>query len=290
MPGRTEWPTATIQFRTAPDTIYCLASVTKLFTGVAITQLAQQGKVDFHETLGTYLDGFATDIANNVTVHQLLTHTSGLGDYTMIGDFQSQSSGWDTVARVWEGCMSYVRRDTLAFTPGSAYQYSNTAYFILGAIVARVSGQSYYDYVRRHVFDKAEMASSDFYKRPQWISDPRIARPYAERSSGGRADVVSQKLFIGTPAGDSFASANDLVRLVNALQRNRLLTPAYTQVLVGAKSPRPPLPAKPGKPPQVPFDAYGPGAVIVGDQWVMGTTAGHLASRGSRSPVGSRSR
>jgi CubicO group peptidase (beta-lactamase class C family) len=62
-------------------TLFNLESVTKIFTGVAVTQLAAQGKIDFHATLGGYLDGFSAQAAG-VTVHQLLTHTAGLGDYT----------------------------------------------------------------------------------------------------------------------------------------------------------------------------------------------------------------
>jgi CubicO group peptidase (beta-lactamase class C family) len=63
------------------DTIYALGSITKMFTAVAVMQLVQQGTIGLHERLGTYLDGFPQQIADTVTIHQLLTHTSGLGDY-----------------------------------------------------------------------------------------------------------------------------------------------------------------------------------------------------------------
>ncbi|WP_246258550.1 serine hydrolase domain-containing protein [Amycolatopsis anabasis] len=184
-----------------PDTI-SLASITKLFTGVAIAQLAQRNKVAYHEKLGAYLDGFPDEIADQVTVHQLLTHTSGMGDHMQLPGYEKAAATWTSVQQTWDGEPEFVRKTGLAFIPGSGWRYCNTGYHALGAIVAEVSGQSYYDYVRENIFTPAGMTSSDFYTKPQWRDGRRIAHPYAPQDSGKRVDVLEEDPhFVGSPAG-----------------------------------------------------------------------------------------
>lgn len=254
------------------DTTFSLGSITKLFTGVAIGQLAQQGKLAYHEKLGRYLDGFPTETADTVTIHQLLTHRSGMGDFHS-DEYFEESRTWDSADEVMNGTMTFVREAPLEFTPGTSYQYSNSGYVTLGAIVAELSGQSYYDYVRQHVFDPAGMTSSDFYTKPQWRTDPRIAHPYAEQPSGGHVDTLEERPFIGSPAGESFANAPDLVRFTKALLGNELLDPPYTHLTLGPKTPREPLQAS-DEPTRIAFDTYAPGAVLFDGQWILGHNGG----------------
>ncbi len=257
------------------DTIFCLASVTKLFTAVALAQLVQQGHVSFERTLGTYVDGFPAAIADNVTVHQLLTHTSGMGDYHALDGYWSAAAGWTTAAQVLTGTMDFIRDAPLSFTPGTGHQYSNSGFAVLGAIVQQVSGQPYYDYIRRHVFRPARMTSSDFYTKPQWESDRRIAHPYSKQPSGQRIDTLDQRpLFVGLPDGDAFATASDLVRFARALRDGTLLAPAYRDLVVGAKFPVANLPAMGTLPAKYVFEAYGPGATLRDGTWAVGHNGG----------------
>lgn len=222
-----------------PDTAFALASVNKLFTAVAVTQLAQQGKVRFWERLGTYVDGFPPEIADKVTVHQLLTHTSGLDDHMRLPGFEAAARSWTTPDEVMDGHLEFIRRLTLLFPPGAGQAYSNAGFHLVGEIVARASGQSYYDYVREHVFLPAGMTGTAFYTQPQWRDDRGIAHPYERQPSGERKDVVEEKPFMGSPSGDSFSTVSDLVRFTRALQADRqderLLTPGYRAVLLGGK-------------------------------------------------------
>jgi CubicO group peptidase (beta-lactamase class C family) len=222
-----------------PDTIFILGSITKTITGIALARLAERDEVAYAAKLGTYLDGFAPEIANEVTIHHLLTHTSGLGDFHSPEYFEA-ARGWDTEEEFWEGTMSFVRKLPLAFPPGAGNTYSNAGYLILGAIVAKVSGRSYYDYVREHVFERARMRTADFYTAPQWRADRRIAHPYHELPSGERVDALEDHLFMGLPAGGSFASAPDLVRLAHAFQEHRLLGEAFTRIVSSPKLPMSP--------------------------------------------------
>jgi len=218
------------------DTLFDLASVTKIFTGVAVAQLAAQGKIDFFATLGNYLDEFPADIANTVTVHQLLTHTAGMGDYTRTPAFINGIQTWNSTPAVFDGIMDIIRTLSLTNTPGTRYQYSNTGFYVLGAIVAQVSGQSYYDYVRQHVFAAAGMTRTDFYTRPEQQANRDIAHPYVLRN-GQRVDVIGQGGFIGGPDHGAYSSGPDLVVFSRALQSGRLLGPAFTELALSGKYP-----------------------------------------------------
>lgn len=219
-----------------PDALFILGSITKTFTGIAIAQLAEQDKVAYGATLGTYLDGFAPEIADTVTVHHLLTHTSGLGDFHG-EEYFAAARGWDTEEEVWEGTMGFVRRLTPAFPPGAGNTYSNAGYFILGAIVAEVAGRSYYDQVREQVFKRAGMSGAEFHTSDEWRTNRRIAHPYRELPSGERVDSIGLHLHMGLPAGGSFASAPDLVRFAHAFQENKLLDEDFTHIMASPKLP-----------------------------------------------------
>jgi CubicO group peptidase (beta-lactamase class C family) len=256
-----------------PNTLFALGSITKMFTGVAIGQLVERGAVAYHEKLGHYLNGFAADVAE-VTVHQLLTHTSGLGDYMRDEAYWAEALEWTSVEETWERSMTYVRRDRLTFPPGTAYQYSNTAYHALGAVVAEVSGVSYYDYVRQHVLRAAGMSTADFYVVPHWREDRRIAHPYPRGQDGERTDGLDEHIFVGSPAGGAHANAPELVRFMRAMLDGTLLDPAYTALVLSPKTPRPPMQPPPGKPRLVPFTTYAAAANLVEGQWILGHNGG----------------
>src|SRR5215831_5236974 len=224
-----------------PDTIFDLESITKTFTAVAAAQLVQQGRVGLYEKLGTYFDGFPDDIAKTVTVHQLLTHTSGIGihghDFSDTPEFFSEYLSWNSAQEVMDGVMAIIRKSPLAFTPGTKNGYSNSGMFVAGALVAQVSGQSYYDYVRQHVFTPAGMTSTDFYTRPQVRSSSRFAHAYLTQPSGDKLDFTESDNFgfIGTPVNGAYSTVSDLLRYAEALRTGTLLSPSFSALITGAK-------------------------------------------------------
>jgi len=155
-----------------PDTIFALGSVTKIFTGIAIARLVQQGKLAYHEKLGTYLDGFPAEIAGAVTIHQLLTHTAGMGD--VLRDSGGLIHTWSSEAEVTTRLLELLRAAPLLFAPGTGYAYSNNGYMTLAYVVAAASGQTFYDYVRQHVFRPAGMAptSTTATSGPSTVASP----------------------------------------------------------------------------------------------------------------------
>lgn len=257
-----------------PDTLFAMASVTKLFTAVAVAQLAQAGKLAYGDKLGAHVSGFPAEIADKVSIHHLLTHTSGLGDPFTWPGFPEESATWTTPEQVMAGWTGYIRRSSLAFPPGAGFQYSNAGYHMLGEIVAAVSGQSYYDYVREHVFRAAGMSSTGFYTTPQWKTDPRMAHPYAKGASGEFVDAIDRRGFIGTPAGDAFSTCADMGRFARALQGETLLNRAFTGITLTGKTPLPPPPGPGPAVPPVGFQCYGPMTQLVNNQWATGHAGG----------------
>ncbi|TDE08120.1 serine hydrolase domain-containing protein [Jiangella asiatica] len=254
-----------------PDIVYTLGSVTKALTAIAITQLVAQGKVAYHEKLSTYVDGFVDPLAKDVTVHHLLTHSSGFVNVHQNTGYWQESRTWDSVEEVWEGTLKYVRQDDVTFPPGSSTEYSNTGFFALGAIVAATSGaDSYYDYVREHVFEPAGMKDSDFYTLPEARDDPRIAHPYHKDGNGDWVDVIysDQQLFVGTPSGGSFSTPGDLAAFAEAVMDDTLLgEPAWTHV---ATTPKLPLYSDP----EITFAGYGLTCRLPGDEWSLAKNGG----------------
>jgi hypothetical protein len=124
------------------------------------------------------------------------------------------------------------------------------------------------------------MVGTGFYTRPQRLADPRIARPYELQPSGERVDIAKNLLYVGTPAGDAFATCADLARFANALSGAKLLDPAFTQLTLSGKVPLPP-PVGPPPPPQQPpappatlFQGYGPMVGLVNGRSTVGHGGG----------------
>ncbi|WP_206305965.1 serine hydrolase domain-containing protein [Streptomyces sp. RFCAC02] len=252
-----------------PGTAFPLASVTKLFTAVAVAQLAQQGLLTYSARLGTFLDGFPSAVADKVSVHHLLTHTSGYGDYRAEPGFPEAEKSWTTREETMEGITEFIRRSEPAFAPGAGGLYSNAGYHLLGAIVEKVSGVSYYDYVQEKVFGAAGMTSSRFLTKPEWRASRAFAHPYHRDEQGEWAD--SLELFanaVGTPAGDAFSTCADMARFARALWEGRLLDAGTTALLLSGKAP---LGAGAGNgdgsAPQESFQCYGPVGMLIGGRW-----------------------
>jgi CubicO group peptidase (beta-lactamase class C family) len=138
------------------DTKFYLASVSKVFTSLAILQLAQAGKFSLDDKLISVLPEYPNkEVASKVTIRQLLMHTSGLGNFFerfVQLDFRQHQTP--------ESILPVFANDPLQFEPGTKISYSNAGYLILGLIVTRASSQSYEDYLQEHIFEPARMTNS----------------------------------------------------------------------------------------------------------------------------------
>ncbi|PYJ90471.1 MAG: serine hydrolase [Verrucomicrobia bacterium] len=216
------------------NTKFNLGSMNKMFTAVAIAQLVQAGKLSFTDTVGKQLPDYPNkEVAAKVTIHHLLTHTSGLGMYWN-DKFMAQRDKLLTVA----AHLPLFASDPLAFPPGEKFQYSNAGYMLLGAIIEKVSGQDYYSYVQEHIYKPAGMNDTGFYEPGKPI--PNLAVGYTRMSLNGQPqteirDNESTREIKGGPAGGGFSTAPDLVRFQQALFSYKLLDKAHTELVTTGK-------------------------------------------------------
>lgn len=279
-----------------PDTIFNLASLTKFFTGLAVVQLATQAKVDFSATIGTYLNDFPSAVADTVTVHHLLTHTSGLQEVINTAAYHQVAKDWTTPAAAFTGTLNYIRQlpDLVVSAAGTKYAYTNTDYFLAGAIVASASGQKFWDYIPQHIFNPARMTSTAFYTGQQWLNDPRIAHNYGPPQTGGqRQDITSNPGLSGGPngwdgAGGAFSNVTDLLRFACALSDGTLLDSPWVELLGSGKYPITPAQHNPDQSAaQSYLIGYGTEERIVGGQRASGHTGGmEVPVSGSSQPGG----
>ncbi|TDD39600.1 serine hydrolase domain-containing protein [Saccharopolyspora elongata] len=250
-----------------------LSSGSQPFLSVAILQLAQQGKVALSDTVGTHLTGFAREIAEQVTIHHLLTPISGLD--APMPDWQRV---FHSKEEVHEYHQQWTRQAELVAVPGSGdngHRPGGGASLAIAAqIVEAVTGTTFWDYVHQHVFGRCGMTGSAFYTRQQWLTDEHIARSYMLQADGSRVDAVRNldkgtrnpgRGFIGYASGDGFATAPDLVRFANALRDGTVLDRPYADLFAGPKLP--------GHGPTS-YEAYTMPVSIIGDQWVIGRGGG----------------
>lgn len=214
------------------DTKFNIGSINKSFTQMAIAQLLEAGKIALDDPLSKYRPDFPKQIAEKVTIWHLLTMRSGMGSYWN-DEWQAK---WATIKTV-EDLISIIKKVPLDFEPGTRRQYSNSGYVVLGAIIEKVTGQSYYDYIRERVYQPAGMHNTDAYELDQIV--PNLARGYTQNRSKKpyKAKVLQNNLFLhsvkGSPAGGGFSTLGDLNRYIEALKNNTLAGEKYTNLALG---------------------------------------------------------
>ncbi len=200
------------------ETKFQIGSITKLFTKAIILQMIEENKINGSDNLGKYLTGFPKDIADNVTIQELIDHTSGLGDY--FGKFSPETGmSIKTVGDV----LPFIQKEKLQFAPGSDKQYSNSGYAVLANIIEKIENKNYGDVLKERILDKIGMDNTGF-SVVENSKIPGKAKGYLSNELGPKRD--NSELFI-TGAGDGgmYSTTGDLVKFAQSLTSdNRLLT------------------------------------------------------------------
>jgi CubicO group peptidase (beta-lactamase class C family) len=205
------------------DTRFDIGSITKLLTRVAVAQLAQASTLDLEATVQSVLPDYPNPaVGSRITIQQLLDHSSGLGD---IFNERWEEGDRSTMLAPRDFFPLFVDLP-LQFEPGTSSSYSNAGFVVLGAIVEKVSGEPYVDYLARHVFAPAGMKDSGFPVRDG--SDPGLAIGYTREGGGELRPNLGMLPLRGCPAGSSSHTAADLMRLDRALRGGRLLDARWT--------------------------------------------------------------
>lgn len=205
-----------------------MASGSKMFTAVGILQLAQRGRLSLGDPLGKHLPGFPNpEFAKRATIHQLLTHTAGAGNYWD----DAYEKEWDRITELRQ-MLPFVLGH-LGEQPAGEFSYSNSGYVLLGLVIEAVSGTGYYDYVRTHVLEPAGMASTGFPARTD--ATPDRALPYEPEMDAG---AVKPGVYVpvtlgarGSSAGGASTTVDDLLRFVDALRGGVLLDAAHLDLM-----------------------------------------------------------
>jgi D-alanyl-D-alanine carboxypeptidase len=200
---------------TRDDTHYEIGSITKQFTAAAILQLHEAGKVDIDAKVAVYVPD--APYANEITVRQLLTQTSGLPDYLDVAGIDSSTSA------TYDQLMASIAGKPLLFTPASSWRYSNTNYVILGHIIENVSHERYDAYVKRHILEPLRMTQT--YTMSDESSIPGMAFGY--ELAGGHLSPVRGSISesYALSAGDLISTVGDLEKWSSALQNGHVISP-----------------------------------------------------------------
>ena len=198
-------------------TQFNICSMGKTFTAAAIMLLVEDGKVDLRAPVSTYLADFPTQLAEQITVHYLLSHTAGLGNYMAHPDFDRNMARLATIDQVYE----LVKQDELRFPPGTRFAYSNSGYVVLGKIIEVVTGQSYFEFVRARIFEPLGMDDTEFYlvsERPEGV-----ALGYTQERAGSFERESHRAPNPGSDGG-AHSTVGDLFTFDHALHEATLLS------------------------------------------------------------------
>lgn len=215
----------------APNTLqtrFRLGSMNKMFTAVAILQLAQAGKISLDAPLGTYLTDYPNKDVYKVTIHQLLTHTGGTGDI-----FGPRFHAHRLQLRTLADYQKLYGTRGLLFKPGSRWDYSNYGFILLGLVIEKISGQSYYDYVRDHIYAPTGMTSTA--SEPEDQAVPNRSIGYMTGPKGQLQPNTDTLPYRGMSAGGGYSTVGDLLKFANALLQHKLLNGQYTDLLTTGK-------------------------------------------------------
>lgn len=216
------------------NTKFNLASVGKMFTATAIAQLVKQGKISYDDKLSKYLPDFPDKAAaEKITIHRLLTHTAGLG--TLFN-----SPGYERLRRYRNSQdeISAFADEPLFFEPGAKWRYSNAGYVTLGAIIERVSGMNYVDYVRENIFKPLGMNDTDSYAHDEVVPNLSVLYVQSPDDPLGIEPYVADYIlagYRGNAEGGGYSTSLDLLKFARSYRTGKLLGKDAQEILVQPK-------------------------------------------------------
>ncbi len=207
------------------ETKFRIGSMNKMFTATSILQLVQAGKISLADPLGKYITDYPNkEFASKVTIQHLLTHTGGTGDI-----FGPEFDAHRKELRTLQDYVNLYGKRSLKFEPGSRWEYSNYGFLLLGVLVERVSGKSYYDYVSENVYRPASMTGSGSLTEDENVANRSVGYT---RFGGSELRPNTDTLpYRGTSAGGGYSTVGDLLRFAEALANRKLLNAQNTELL-----------------------------------------------------------
>ncbi|TVZ59064.1 CubicO group peptidase (beta-lactamase class C family) [Flavobacteriaceae bacterium MAR_2010_105] len=209
------------------NNVFEIGSITKQFTAIAILMLEEQGKLKVEDEITKFIPDYPT-MGNTITVHHLLNHTSGIKSYTGMQSFMKHARTDMTPTEI----IDIFKNEPMDFKTGEQFLYNNSGYIILGHIIEVVSGESYADFIKTHIFDKLGMDSSYYGSMKQLI--PNRATGYSSTQNGyENSDYLS--LTLPYAAGSLMSTTTDLLKWQMALNTYQLISKSsYEKAIHGS--------------------------------------------------------
>lgn len=196
------------------NTVYRIASISKIITAVAVMQLVEEGKIRLDDDVEKYIQYPAKRW--KFTVRQLLTHTAGIRNYRSTGEFESKE-----YFRSTQEAINYLAKDSLEYEPGTKYFYTTLSYNFLAAIIENVSGLSFHDYIKKNILISADMKST--YPDFQRSIIPNRAKGYDRNPYRQVQNAALADLSIKIPGGGLLSTSEDLLKFSDNLLKGKLI-------------------------------------------------------------------
>jgi len=203
----------------APENVFQLGSMTKQFTAISVLLLEQQGKLKVSDSISKYIPDYPA--GNKITIHHLLTHTSGIKDFTKMKSLVSIAQREMTPKMM----VDFFKDEPVDFAPGERFEYNNSGYVLLGYLIELISGERYADFVQHHIFDQLGMSHSYYASDRQIIKN----RAYGyQKKENAYVNKTAINFSVPFASGALMSTLADLLKWQNALSQNKLLNTAET--------------------------------------------------------------
>lgn len=196
------------------ESVFQIGSMTKQFTAIAILMLEEGKKLSINDTISKYILDYPN--GNKITIHHLLTHTSGIKDFNKMKSLRDIAQKEMTPKMM----VDFFKNESSDFLPGEKFEYNNSGYVLLGYIIELVSGESYEDFIEKHIFDKVGMNQSCYTTDRQIIK--KRAYGYQKKESGYVNKTIIN-FSVPFSSGALMSTLNDMLKWQNALNNNILL-------------------------------------------------------------------
>lgn len=194
-----------------PDNVFQIGSMTKQFTSVGILMLYEEGKLDIKDPINRYLPDYPN--GEVITIHHLLTHTSGIKDFTRMKSIMKIAHKDISPKEL----VDFFKNEPVDFTPGEQFKYNNSGYVVLGYIIELITGETYEDFIEKHIFKKLGMEDS------RYASDREVIVNRASGYHKGFANKMHVSLKIPYASGSLMSTVDDMLIWQEALNDNLLV-------------------------------------------------------------------
>ena len=200
--------------------VFEIGSMTKQFTAISILMLAEKGKLNLDDDITKFIPDYPTK-GYKITIHHLLTHTSGIKDFTRIKGLNEISKKDVTPIEL----IDFFKNESMDFVPGEQFNYNNSGYIILGYIIETITGQSYADFVEEQIFKKLGMTTS------LYASHNKVIQNRASGYQNKEAYVNSREISFTLPyaSGSLMSTIDDMYNWQEAIKNNLLISKEMTQ-------------------------------------------------------------